>query len=351
MHTPAGARRPFLRGPLVASFLVLVAIAVAPAPHAARACDICAIYTATDLLQGRTGFRLGLAEQYTQYATEQLDGEEVPNVYGEHLYSSNTQLFVGYQFVRRFGLQLNVPILYKSWRRVLEDGDLQESTRAGIGDISLLANVLAYDEMWDNAVLRFSVIGGLKFPTGNADFLSEELEEEGHGGEDEEEAGHVLHGGEEHGNQFASGVHGHDLTFGSGSVDGIIGGEMYWSYYRFFLTSALQYKITTEGSFDYQFANDLTWLGGPGYYALLTDEYSLSVAADLSGETKGFDTQKGQTLDDTRLTALYVGPAFAFTWGSQASAELAADLPVVQNNTALQIVPDFRLRAAFVWRF
>lgn len=347
MHeTSAPARRRLRNGPLAVALSTLALLTFAAARPSA-ACDICAIYTATDLLQGRTGLRLGFAEQYTQYATEQLDGEEVANPFGEHLYSSNTQLFVGYQFMRRFGLQLNVPILVKSWRRVLDDGDIQESTRGGIGDISLLANVLAYDEMWENAVLRFSVFGGLKFPTGNADFLSEELEEDEGG----EEPARVKHGGEDHGETYASGVHGHDLAFGSGSVDGIVGGEMYWSWHRFFVTSALQYKATTEGSFDYQFANDLTWLGGPGYYAMLTDDYSLSLAADLSGETKGFDTQKGVSLDDTRITALYVGPAFAFTWGSQASAELAADLPVVQNNTALQIVPDFRLRAALVWRF
>src|SRR5512146_2392090 len=82
--------------PLVAAIVLAVAALLVPAT--ARACDICAIYAATDVAEGRTGLRLGFAEQYTQFGTEQLDGKKVANPFGEHLYSSNTQLFAGYQF-------------------------------------------------------------------------------------------------------------------------------------------------------------------------------------------------------------------------------------------------------------
>lgn len=348
MHEiPARSRRLLATGTSAAFLLLAIVAALATlAARPAEACDICAIYSATDVAEEKTGIRLGFAEQYTQFGSEQLNGRNQPNPFGEHLYSSNTQLFGGYQFNKWIGLQLNVPILVRSWRRVLEDGDIQESTRGGIGDIALIANLLAYDALWDNSIFRFTLLGGLKFPTGNADFLSEELAEQ----QADEEPASVKHGDEEHGD-FQSGVHGHDLAFGSGSVDGIVGYTIYWSYYRFFMTAAMQYKATTEGSFDYQFANDLTWLGGPNYYLLLDHDYALSMGASLSGETKGLDTQKGQRLDDTGITALYVGPAFDFAWESKLSAEIAADLPVVQNNTAYQIVPDFRLRAALVWRF
>lgn len=348
MHEiPALSRRLLGTGtPAALLLLAIVAALAALAARPAEACDICAIYSATDVAEEKTGIRLGFAEQYTQFGSEQLNGKDQPNPFGEHLYSSNTQLFGGYQFNKWIGLQLNVPILVRSWRRVLEDGDIQESTRGGIGDIALIANLLAYDALWDNSIFRFTLLGGLKFPTGNADFLSEELEEQ----EAEEEPASVKHGDEDHGT-YQSGVHGHDLAFGSGSVDGIVGYSIYWSYHRFFMTAAMQYKATTEGSFDYQFANDLTWLGGPNYYLLLDHDYALSMGASLSGETKGLDTQKGQRLDDTGITALYVGPAFDFAWERRLSAEIAADLPVVQNNTAYQIVPDFRLRAALVWRF
>ena len=248
MHEiPARSRRLLATGTSAAFLLLAIVAALATlAARPAEACDICAIYSATDVTEEKTGIRLGFAEQYTHFTTEQLNGREQPNTFGEHLYSSNTQLFGGYQFNKWIGLQLNVPILVRSWRRVLEDGDIQESTRGGIGDIALIANLLAYDALWDNSIFRFTLLGGLKFPTGNADFLSEELEEN----EESEEPARVKHGGEDHGT-YQSGVHGHDLAFGAGSVDGIVGYNIYWSYYRFFMTAAMQYKATTEGSFDY----------------------------------------------------------------------------------------------------
>ena len=79
--------------------------------------------------------------------------------------------------------------------------------------------------------------------------------------------------------------------------------------------------------------------------------FTFSVQAALTGETKGKDTLNGEEAHDTGITALYAGPSFGFTWGTALSAELAADLPVVQNNTQLQLVPDYRLRGAAVWRF
>jgi hypothetical protein len=325
-------------------FLALAVLACGGAP--AAACDLCAVYAATESLEGHRGIRAGVATQYTQYATEQRNGHEVDNEFGEHLYSSNTQLFLGYQFNRRFGLQLNLPILVKSWRRVLEDGELQESTKGGIGDMALLASFLAYDAIFESGVLRLTLLGGLELPTGDTDFLAEELDETD---EPEQHVEGALHDAQH--DETESGIHGHDLTFGSGSVDGIVGGQLYWSYRRFFASTWAQYKITTEGAFEYEFANDLAWLVGPGYYLALEHDYTLGLQAALSGETKSNDSQQGEKLDDSAVTTIYVGPAFRFTSGLNLSAELEAGIPVVRNNTSLQIVPDFRLRGALVWRF
>jgi hypothetical protein len=40
-----------------------------------------------------------------------------------------------------------------------------------------------------------------------------------------------------------------------------------------------------------------------------------------------------------------------FTWGTSLAAEAAVDVPVYQHNTSLQIVADYRLRFAVIWRF
>lgn len=341
---------------------IVLGIAVAAAllrSEPAAGCDVCAIYTATEVSEGRTGFRAGVGQQFSHFATEQLNGEEIPS-FGEHLNSSITQFLLGYQVNQRFGLQLNIPFIARTFRR-LEDNRLVDGDSIGAGDLSLIGNLLAYSHTSERSVFLFHLLGGLKLPSGNPDFLAEELAEEpataaarvrrgvpahATGGEPRHDGG-----GGGGGTARASGVHGHDLALGSGSVDGLVGGTIYWSYDRFFLTAALQYAVRREGAFDYRYANDLTWVGGPGWYPLLTHDYTLGLQAVFSGETKGKDTQAGRRLDDTGITALYAGPGVRFTWGTQLSLELAGDLPVVQNNTALQIVPNFRVRGGFVWRF
>ena len=341
------------RRAILACAAVLCLLLLRAGPSAA--CDVCAVYTpcdecavfdATVGARTRLGLRIGIASQYTQFATEQLNGVAQPNPYGEHLYSSITQVLVGYQFAKRVGLQLSLPVIVRSWRRVLADGDIQQSTRGGLGDLSILADVLAWNHTSDHGLIRVDLLGGLKLPTGDAGFLAEELDENG------AVAGAIArpsHGGVD--DEIQSGVHGHDLAFGSGSVDGLVGLQIFGSWRRLFGSVTMQYKITTTGAYDYRYANDLIWSGGPGAWLLLDPKYTFSAQALLTGETKGNDTQKGVRFDDTGMTALYCGPALNFTWGTSLSAEVAAPLPVLLHNTGYQIVPDFRLRSAVVWRF
>jgi hypothetical protein len=342
-------------GERLALLALLVGSALAGRPLPASACDICAVYTAVELGRGRVGFRLGMAEQYSNFRTLKEGTDTVPNP-GEKLDSSITQAFVGYNFNPTIGVQLNLPIIYRSYRR-LEEGGLRSGSESGIGDLSLLGQWVAFDAVGERGLMRFTLFGGLKFPTGDPDRLKEETEEEhdhevvdpddlfppGFGSRSQ--LGSVAHG------ESGSGIHGHDLALGSGSVDGIVGGEIYLNHDRFFWTTSAQYAIRTEGSFDYQYANDLTWIGGPGYYPYLADDMTLGVQAVLSGETKGNDELDGEKLDDTGLTALYLGPAIRYSWATSLAAEVMADLPVLQNVTSLQIVPDYRIRAGLVWRF
>ena len=68
----------------------------------------------------------------------------------------------------------------------------------------------------------------------------------------------------------------------------------------------------------------------------------------LSRSTRRRLRQKGIT---TGITAVYLGPAISFTWKENLSVEAGVDVPVVQDNTALQLVPGYRVRAAVTWRF
>ncbi len=300
----------------------------------ANGCDLCAIYAASEARGeiGRGPFA-GLAEQFTAFGTMQVDGREVSNPAGQYLDSSISQLFAGYNFNNQFGLQLNVPFIARFYQRPQPLGGIEKGNVAGLGDASLLGTFVPYRKMSTDMTVDWTLVGGLKFPTGSASRLQEEFNEPV--------------------NPFGppSGIHGHDLALGSGSYDGIVGTGLFSRYHRLFGTANLQYAIRSTGAFDYRYANDLTWAAGPGYYFLLEDDYTLGLQVVLSGEYKGLDTFQGTTAEDTAMTAVYLGPQVSFTWGSNLAAYLAADLPVVRENTGLQIVPDYRVRAGLTWHF
>jgi hypothetical protein len=247
--------------------------------------------------------------------------------------SSISQVFAGYNFNEQIGLQFNLPVIYRSFKRPDGMGGIDSGTESGIGDVSLLGTFVPYRKLSENFTFNWSVLGGIKFPTGNTDRLAEEFNEV------ENPIGPP------------SGIHGHDLTLGSGSYDGIIGTAIFARWHRGFFSANIQYAIRTEGDFDYRFANDLTWSAGPGYYLALNHQYTLTLQAVVSGEYKGKDTFQGQPAEDTAVTAVYLGPQLSFTWGANLAAYLAADLPVSIQNSSLQTVPDYRIRAGVTWHF
>lgn len=331
--------------------LVCVLIAAAVVAQPVLACDICSVYTMLGARGSDLGVYAGLFEQYSDFSTLRLDGEEVPNDDGQSLRSSISQVVVGYQFNRRFGVQANVPLIDRSFRRP-EEGGMESGGESGIGDVSVIALWRPIESFSGDGVRVVSLLGGVKLPTGDSDRLGEELEEDHHEGE--EEGGHAaafaaLH--DEHDEHGASGVHGHDLALGTGSVDYLIGGSAFVSKKRFYTRVTAQYAVRTEGDFDYRFANDTTWTVEPGVFVLLGHDHTLSVGVGVFGEKKGKDQQLGETLDDTGIEAIYAGPAIAYSRGEDLFGELNVDLPIDQETTALQIVPDWRARLAFTYRF
>lgn len=274
-----------------------------------------------------------MAEQYTHFGTLQLDGSEVANPAGQFLDSSVSQVFAGYNFNNRIGLQFNLPVIYRSFRRADGLGGVERGSEAGIGDVALLGNFIAYRKLTEDYSLTWNILGGIKFPSGSTDRLREEFDEI------------VQPTGP------PSGVHGHDLTLGSGSYDGVVGTSAEIRWRRGFATGAVQYAIRSTGDFDYRFANDLTWSGGQGYYLVMKEEFTLGLQAVVSGKYKGKDRFQGAAAEDTGLTAVYLGPQITLTWGDNFSAQAGVDFPVSIDNTGLQIVPDYRVRAAVTWHF
>ncbi len=321
-------------------FIFIVALwcaAILPA----RACDLCGCYTPqVEALPefgsehaGRLGLYGAVAEQFTYFGTLQFEGREVGNPTDQSEASSITQLVAGYSLSKRFALQINLPLIYRSFERP-EGFAIDRGTESGLGDVSLLLKtvVLHLAPPHSDFSLSALVISGLKFPTGDSSRIKEEFQEIEIPGAPE------------------SGIHGHDLTLGTGSFDGILGGQISARYKHWFVQADTQFALRGDGNHQYHFANDLSWSGGPGYYFVRKRALIAGVQCVCSGEHKDVDRFRGQRAEDTGITSVFLGPRILASW-RRWSGELGADLPVLIDNTALQAVPDYRLRGSIAISF
>ena len=297
-----------------------------------------------------SGFYGAVAEQFTYFGTAQLDGHEVSNPTGQYENSLITQLVAGYTLNDRFALQLNIPLIYREFKRP-EGFAIDRGTESGLGDMSLLLKTVVFhytsgarkefDVSGKNPVaverepdftISAVLLSGLKFPTGDSSRIEEEFHEI-------ETPGAPL-----------IGIHGHDLTLGTGSFDGIFGGQVSLRYQDFFADESLQFTLRGDGTHQYHFANDLSWEGGPGYYFIRQRDTICGLQFVVSGEHKDVDRFRGKPADDTGVTSIFVGPRIVASRGKW-SGQLSADIPASIDDTSFQIVPDYRIRAGISFQF
>lgn len=322
-----------------------LAVASISAALPVSACDLCSVYTA-GMARGETsGWFAGMSEQFTRYDELRDEGHRLHDDSGQYLDSSITQLFVGYGVTDKLSLQLNVPYIYRRFKR--PEGDaIEKGTVSGLGDISAVAQyeIVRHDD--EDTTWTWHVLGGVKFGTGDSDRLQEELEE---GDEGAPEESIIKHEG--HGDGPISGIHGHDLALGSGSTDFIVGTSGFYRAGRWYGLGDVQYAIRRTGDFDYRFGNDLQWTLSAGRYLVLEHDHSVALQLNLLGEDKDYDELDGMKLDDTHSRMLFLGPQLGFTWGPRWSLELRAERPIDTENSAIQTTAGWRARAAFVARF
>lgn len=317
-----------------------------------RACDVCGCYTPQVEAASQTdpfakfwtkGWFAAAAQQFTNFGTLQRDGVEIANPVGQYENSSITQLLGGYNLNDRFGFQLNLPVIYREFKRP-EGFGIDRGTESGMGDMSLLfKGVLFHHTSGGGRSFEFQgknpvavehepefaasavVLTGVKFPTGNTSRLEEEFHETQVPGAP------------------PSGIHGHDLTLGTGSWDGIFGEQNSIRYRGFFFETNVQFTLRGDGAHQYHFANDLIWNGGPGYYLIRDSQGIVGVQCVISGEHKDVDRFRGKPAEDTGVTSVFAGPRLVGSRGRW-SAEVDVDIPISIDNTSIQIVPDYRLR-------
>lgn len=298
------------------------------------ACDPCALYSALNANQVKTGsIYLTMFEQLTTFekgnedAYYSLKNGEIIKEY------STTQFNLSYGVSESFTFQLSVPFVTRFYDKV-ENYKSRATSDAGFGDMTILTQYSETFSLDSGLKLIPSLYAGIKLPTGDTGSLGQDT------------AGttskhHTITG--------ATGA-GRVLTFGSGSFDYPIGGSLTLNKDRIILPLGAQYTFRTTGSFDYRFQDDLFWYVNPGYFILLDDDYTVTLNGFLSGENKGADERNGERVSLSSFSNLFFGPSIGISLNSNFSGEIAFQKRLTDKDNGI-IVPDNRFRLALGYRF
>jgi hypothetical protein len=336
--------------------LLFVVIAASPRSWA---CELCAVYNASSARgESSSGFLVSVSEQFTAYRTTQFEGEEIDGFDRHYLDSSITHLVPSYNFSPRFGVSLNIPLVYNSFwrmedRRVVDPrgvtviSETEHGSEFNLGDVALIgrATVFARSEMEYGVLVNF--LGGVKFPTGDSSRVADEVEQA--------RIYESLLGGIPHPDPLShsrqTGVHRHMLAAGSGSYDGIFGVTVNTRWKRWFLNSQFQYYLRQPGEDGFEFGDEIIVAGGPGTYIALQDAWTLSLQLNAIYETEGRVRLLDRKSDSTGMTAWYLGPQISFTYTESFSAVAGVDVPLHITSNGLQNVPTYRVHAGLNYRF
>jgi hypothetical protein len=153
-----------------------------PLASAGWACALCAIYNANSAVSGSgKGFSFAVSEQFIPYRTVQFNGREVPPSILDQAFvdSSMTHLVPTWSFSKTFSVSLSLPVIHKEFKRFQRTatGNLTESgTESGLGDLSMIGRYRVFQASQGKAAISVSVLAGVKFPTGDAGRLEEEVD-------------------------------------------------------------------------------------------------------------------------------------------------------------------------------
>jgi hypothetical protein len=303
-------------------------------PLIALPCDLCGCFVPNETVY--RGFQFGVTEQFSSLSNLSLEGEVIQNEEDQYLNSSNTVLFGNYHFNERLALQVNAPLIYRSFQR-MEGETLERGTESGLGDLLLITYYVPFQRKTPSSQFNWKVLAGLKFPTGNSDPIEEDMNMDMDPMSDSEM-------------MEPSAVHGADIALGSGSWDGLIGTNVYGRMEKWFYSGQIQYTIRSRGAFDYRYANDLLWYARAGYYVSSSRSWPVALNAFLTGEHKGEDEMGNEKTADMAMTTVFVGPSALIGVKQLGVAEVGIGFPLSVNNSGLQATPKYRLRVGMSWQ-
>lgn len=372
---PAVSSYTYFNCKVLSSFCLMFMMLLAPWSRS-WGCDICAVYNSILSSRGtRDSLNVGVAQQFTS-ASSGIGGEK------QYLESSITQPFLNYYFTNELSFQINVPLIKRSARRLIDTG-IEYKDVGGIGDIPLLVKYQAVTAFDSDSSLIWEVFGGVKLPTGSTDELREHADDEDthnntpgdehihegssiqngvdshshvHGASQDFSSQKVPHNAMgslfKHGSELHGGlVDGHDLSLGSGSFDWLGGTSLFAISGMNYFNGLIQYSVRQEGDYGFRYGDDLQWHFGPGRYLIQEDEQTVGLRLRFSGEWKRHDVEDGVGLDGTGFNRVFTGPELMATFGNRTFLSIGSDFLIVSESAGEGVLPHTRVSAVLSHRF
>lgn len=320
----AGVRIAFL-------FLLLCVV-----PQITFACDLCAIYSARRAAEAPTGsIQAGFFERYTSFEATARSFIQQDELFAtqQYMQSSIAQFYMSYHAFEKLSFQLTLPYIYRRYKRV-RSGFIEKGEEYGIGDLSLLAQYYPLLYKKADTIFTLQVFTGIKLATGDSDRLRESTVPPA-------PANPVHH--LRHGAPNGTLVAGDDLTIGSGSTDGLIGSTFYAGSDRYFFSGNILYALRTEGTDNFEFGDEISWIAGPGVYFFTDHEDTLSLQLRFSGDAKQNDKHNEREITGSSHDRVYLGPELAYTSGGRWQGSFGVDIPIKRESTNQGLEPEYRI--------
>jgi hypothetical protein len=275
------------------------------------------------------GFTLGSFRlRVTEEATLKEGTETVADPQDQAVTTFEEDFTLVYGATRDLTLGATLPILE---RRLRFDGPARERRTIfadGLGDLTLSGAYRFFRRDVERGTTQFSLLGGLKLPTGATDIEDSNLPR--------------LTGKPE--TRLSPG-----LQLGSGSVDGIVGVAGFHNMDRLSFYADAQGKLNTEGAQDFRAGNRLFYDLSADY--VLLPGRNMFLILELNGVVTERAEQAERTVRDSGGHLLFLSPGIQYLPIPPLILEGSVQIPIYRDLNGRQLAPDWSVVVGFRYLF
>ncbi len=265
------------------------------------------------------GFSLGSVRlRVTEADTLKAGTETIVDPRAQSLTTFEEDATFVYGATRDLTLGLSFPIIERRLRFDDTAGERRTITADGPGDLSVVGVYRFFRRDVERGTTQFSVLGGLKLPSGATDLQDANLPR--------------LTG--RPGTRLPP-----SLQPGSGSVDGIVGVAGFHNMDRLSFYGDVQGKLNAEGAQDFRAGNSVFYDLSADY--VLLSERNLFAVLELNGVSTSRAEQAGRTVKDSGGQLLFISPGIEYLPRPNLILEGAVQVPIYRDLNGRQLAPDW----------